>query len=81
MPLKLKIAAGFEIETFGAHELAFLLVELCPTIWAGTFDQFCAGRVRGAGRHVAYRLVVPCRNNPPDAPELSRRQPDGLQTL
>src|SRR5262245_29541123 len=77
----LKIAAGFEIRTFGAHELTLLLVELCPAIWAGTFDQFCAGRVRDAGRHVAYRLVVLCRNNPPDAPELWRHRPAGLQML
>jgi hypothetical protein len=35
---QLKVAAGFEIRAVGAHELAFLLVELCPTIRAGTFD-------------------------------------------
>ena len=34
----LEIAAGFEIGAVGAHELAFLLVELCPTIRAGAFD-------------------------------------------
>jgi hypothetical protein len=37
-PAVLEIAAGFEIGAVGAHELAFLLVELCPTIRAGTFD-------------------------------------------
>ena len=35
---QLKVAAGFEIETVGAHELALLLVERRPTVWAGTFD-------------------------------------------
>ena len=36
-----EIAAGFEIGAGGAHELALLLVELCPTIRAGTFDFLC----------------------------------------
>jgi hypothetical protein len=36
----LEVAAGFEIRTIGAHELTLVLVQLCPTIRAGAFDQF-----------------------------------------
>ena len=72
-----EVAAGFEIETVGAHELAFLLVEPCPAIWAGAFDLFNLRAVTCAGRHAACRLVVPCRNTPQDGLKSWRRQPDG----
>jgi hypothetical protein len=39
----LEVAAGFVIEASEANELTFLLVELCPTIRAGTFDLFNVG--------------------------------------
>ena len=36
----LEIAAGFEIRTIGAHQFAFLLIEVRPAIRAGPFDLF-----------------------------------------
>ena len=58
----LEVAAGFEIGTPGALELAFFLVELCPAVRAGAFDLFQIGRVTCAGRHAAYRPVVLCQS-------------------
>ena len=38
--LFLEVAAGFEVRAVGAHQLAFLLVQLCPAVRAGPFDLF-----------------------------------------
>jgi hypothetical protein len=64
--LFLEVATGFEVRAVGAHELAFLLVQLCPAVWAGSFDLFDLRCIKGAGRHAVYRLVVLCRSIPPD---------------
>ena len=55
---QLEVGAGFEIRAVGAHELAFLLIELCPAIRAGSFDLFDVRGITYAGRHAAYRLAV-----------------------
>ena len=65
-PIELKVAAGLEIEAVGAHELAFLLIELCPAIRAGAFDLLDLGRITGAGRHAVCRLGFLCRSTPQD---------------
>ena len=62
----LEVAAGFKVEAVGAHELAFLLIELCPAIRAGAFDLLDLGRITGAGRHAVCRLVSLYRSTPPD---------------
>src|SRR5437762_14067739 len=74
-----EIAAGLEIRAVGAHELAFLLVELCPADWAGAFDQFHLRSIRCAGRHAACRPVVLCRNTRPNDQEWSQRRQAGLR--
>jgi hypothetical protein len=79
--LFLEVATGFEIRTVGAHELALLLIQLCPAVWAGTFDLFDLRFIEGAGRHAVYRLVVLCRSIPPDVQGLSRHPQAALQTL
>ena len=79
--LRLEVAAGFEIRTDGAHELAFLLVQLCPTIWAGAFDLFEAGKVISGGRHVACRPVALSQNIRQGGRGSSRRPPAGPQKL
>ena len=61
----LEVAAGFEVGAVGAHELAFLLIELCPAIRAGAFDLLDLGRITGAGRHAVCRLAFLCRSTPP----------------
>src|SRR5262249_62376750 len=81
---RLEITTGFEIRTDGAHELAFLLIELCPTVWAGTFDLFEIGgvsRVISGGRHEACRPVALYRNILQGGRGSSPRPPGGLQRL
>src|SRR3989442_1712257 len=58
----LEVAAGLEIGTVGALELASFLMKLGPAVRAGTFDLFQVGRVTCAGRHAVCRPVVLCRN-------------------
>jgi hypothetical protein len=38
--LFLEVAAGFEVRAVGAHQRAFLLIQLCPAVRAGPFDLF-----------------------------------------
>ena len=75
----LEVAAGFEIRTDGANQLALLFVQLCPTVWAGAFDEFDVGGITGGGRHEVCRPVVPCQSNRRDVPKSLRRRRAGLQ--
>lgn len=68
----LEVAAGFEVGAVGAHELAFLLIEMCPAIRTGAFDLLDLGCITGAGRHAVCHPAFLCRSTPPDGPGSSQ---------
>src|SRR5712664_3103308 len=62
----LEVTTRFEVRAPGAHQLTFLLVELCPAVRAGTFDLFGLRCITCGGRRGVCHLVVLCRSTRPD---------------
>ena len=64
-----KVAAGFEVSTLRAFELAAIVVQCGTTVRAGAFDFLEIG-LSGAGRHGVCRLAALYRNIPLSDPVL-----------